>query len=99
MLMLHINKVKVHIFYIAFTYYIFEQSLLRYEFSIFSLAKIFAWMNKRSAGSRSAWMIKEIDWEPNQDLPQAYSYITTSLSVHRRYEMKFYTFWIWIRVS
>ena len=76
--------------YIRFTYYMFE---------ICISSCLQKYVKKRRAGSRSAWMIKEIDWGAHQDLPQVYYYITMSLLVHRRQEMKFYKFWILIRAS
>ncbi len=94
-----INKPKVHMFYIRFTYYIFEQTLLHNEFCVFSFAEVFAWAKEKRPSLRKAWMIEEVDWVPNQDLLQFFFHLTTSLSVHRRQEMKFYTFWIRIRAS
>ena len=44
-------------------------------------------------------MIKEVDWGANQDLLQVHSYLTTSILVHKRQEIKFYTFWIQIRAT
>jgi hypothetical protein len=73
--------------------------LLYYEFCIFSLAEVLAWMKEKRPSIRNAWIIQEVDWRPNQDLLQVHSYLTTSLMVHRWQEIKFYTFWIWIRVS
>ncbi len=42
-----INKPKVHMFYIRFTYYIFEQTLLHNEFCVFSFAEVLAWAKKK----------------------------------------------------
>ncbi len=96
---LYIHQPKVHMFYVRFTYYIFEQMLLHNEFRVFSFAKVLAWEKEKKSSIRNTWMIKEVDWGPNQDLLQVYFYLTMSLLVHRRQEMKFYTFWIRIRAS
>ncbi len=37
-----IHQPNVHMFYLRFTYYIFEQTLLHYEFFIFSFAEVLA---------------------------------------------------------
>ncbi len=93
-----IHQPKIHMFYVRFTYYIFEQTLLHHEFCIFSFAEILAWVKEKKPSVRNVWMIKEVDSGPNQDLLQVYFYLTTLL-VHRRQEIKFYTFWIRIRFS
>ncbi len=93
------HQPKVHIFYIRFTCYIFQQTLLHNEFCVFSFAEVLTWAKEKRPSVRNAWMIKEVDWGPNQDLLQVYFYLTTSLLVHRRQEMKFYMFWIRIRAS
>nr|ABA98081.1 hypothetical protein LOC_Os12g26490 [Oryza sativa Japonica Group] len=61
--------------------------------------EVLAWAKEKRPSVRNAWMIKEVDWEPNQDLLQVYFYVTTSLLAHRRQEIKLYTFWIRIRAS
>jgi hypothetical protein len=94
-----INQPKVHIFYIRFTCYIFEQTLLHNEFCVFSFAEVLAWAKEKRPSVRNAWMIEEVDWGPNQDLLQVFFHLTMSLLVHRRQEIKFYTFWIRIRAS
>ena len=94
-----INQPKVHMFYIRFTCYIFEQTLLHNEFRVFSFAEVLAWAKEKRPSVRNAWMIEEVDWGPNQDLLQVFFHLTTSLLVHRRQEIKFYTFWIRIRAS
>ncbi len=94
-----INQINIHMFYIRFTCYIFEQTLLHNEFCVFPFAEVLAWAKKKRPIVTNAWMIKEVDWGPNQDLIQVYFYLTTSLLVHRRQEIKFYTFWIRIRTS
>ncbi len=91
-----INQINVHMFYIRFTCYIFEQTLLHNEFCVFSFAKVLAWAKEKRPSVTNAWMIKEVDWGPNQDLLQVHFYLTTSLLAHRRQEIKLYTFWIWI---
>ena len=57
-------------FYVRFTYYIFEQTLLHHEFCIFSFAEILAWVKEKKKSIRNVWMIKEVDWGPNQDILQ-----------------------------
>jgi hypothetical protein len=94
-----INQINVHMFYIRFTCYIFEQTLLHNEFCVFSFAEELAWAKEKRPSATNAWMIKEVDWGPNQDLFQVYFYLTTSLLAHRRQEIKLYTFWIRIRAS
>ncbi len=94
-----INQPNVHMFYIRFTCYIFEQTLLHNEFRVFLFAEVLAWTKEKRPSVTNAWMIKEVDWGPNQDLLQVYFYLTTSLLVHRRQEIKFYTFWIRIQAS
>lgn len=80
-------------FYIRSTHYMFEQTLPHHEFCIFSFEELLAWVKERRTGSRGAWLIKEVDWEPNQDLPQVYYNLTTSLLIHRIQEMKLSAFW------
>ncbi len=94
-----INQPNVHMFYIRFICYIFEQTLLHNEFCVFSFAEILAWAKEKRPSVTHAWMIKEVDWGLNQDLLQVYFYFTTSLLVHKRREIKFYTFCIRIRAS
>jgi hypothetical protein len=76
-----INQPKLHMFYIRFTCYIFEQTLLHNEFSF---ADVLAWAKEKRPSRRNAWMIKEVDWGPNEDLLQDHFHLTTSLLVHRR---------------
>ncbi len=94
-----INQPKVDMFYIKFTCYIFEQTLLHNEFGVFSFAEVLAWTKEKRPSVRNAWMIKEVDWGPNQDLLQVHLYLITSLFVHIRQEINFYMFWIRIRAS
>jgi hypothetical protein len=94
-----INQPKVHMFYIRFTCYIFEQTLLHNEFCVFSIAEVLAWAKEKRPSIRNAWMIEEVDWEPNQNLLQVFFHLTTSLLVHRRQKIKFNMFWIRIRAS
>jgi hypothetical protein len=94
-----INQPKVHMFYIIFTCYIFEQMLLHNEFCVFLFAEVLVWAKEKRPSIINAWMIKEVDWCLNQDLLQVYVYLTTSLLAHRRQEIKLYTFWIRIRAS
>ena len=94
-----INQLKVHMFYIRFTCYIFEQTLLHNKYCLFSFAEILASTKEKRPSITNAWNIKEVDWGPNQDLLQVYFYLTTSLLAHRRQEIKLYTFWIRIRAS
>ncbi|BAB64746.1 P0560B06.12 [Oryza sativa Japonica Group] len=63
------------------------------------ILEVLTWVKEKRPSVTNTWMIKEVDWGPNQDLLQVYFYLTTSLLVHRRQEMKFYTFWIRIRTS
>ena len=42
-----INQPKVHMFYIRFTCYIFEQTLLHNEFCVFSFAEVLAWAKEK----------------------------------------------------
>jgi hypothetical protein len=77
-----INQPKVHMFYIRFTCYIFEQTLLHNEFGVFSFAEVLAWAKEKRPSVRNAWMIKEVVWGPNQDLLQVFLHLTTSLLVH-----------------
>ena len=93
------NQIKVHMFCIRFTYYIFEQTLLHNEFWVFLFTEVLAWAKEKRPSVTNKWMIKEVDWGPNQDLLQVYFYLTTSLLVQRRQEIKLYTFWIRIRAS
>ncbi len=81
---LYIHQPKVHMFYVRFTYYIFEQMLLHNEFRVFLFAEVLAWEKEKKSSIRNTWMIKEVDWGPNQDLLQVYFYLTMSLLVHRR---------------
>ncbi len=37
-----INQIKIHMFYIIFTCYIFEQTLLHNDFCVFSFADVLA---------------------------------------------------------
>ena len=94
-----INQPKVHMFYIRFNCYIFEQTLLQNKFCVFSFVEVLAWAKEKRPSVRNAWMIEEVDWGPNQDLFHVFLHLTTSLLVHRRQEIKFYTFWIRIRAS
>jgi hypothetical protein len=94
-----INQPKVHMVYIRFTCYIFEQTLLQSEFRVFLFAEVLAWAKEKRPSVTNAWIIKEVDWGPNQDLLQVYFYLTASLLVQRRQEIKLYTFWIRIRAS
>ncbi len=89
---LYINQPMVHMFYIRITCYIFEQTLLHNEFCVFSFAELLAWVKEKKPSVRNVWMINEVDWALNQDLLQVYFYLTTSLLVHRRQGLKFYTF-------
>jgi hypothetical protein len=73
-------------FNVKFTYYIFEQTLLHHEFYIFSFAEVVVWMKEKRTSVRNAWMIKKVDWRPNQDLLQVHSYVTTSFLVHKKQE-------------
>jgi hypothetical protein len=56
-----INQPKVHMFYIRFTCYIFEQTLLHNGFCVFSFAEILAWAKEKKPSVANAWMIKEVD--------------------------------------
>ena len=87
-----INQIKVHMFYIRFTCYIFEQTLLHNEFRVFLFAEVLAWAKEKRPSVKNSWMIKEVDWGPYQDLLQVHFHFITSLLVHRRQEIKFYTF-------
>lgn len=58
---LYINRLKVRIFYIKSTYYMYKQTLLHHELCLFSLTEILAWIKERGAGARSAQMINEVD--------------------------------------
>ncbi len=42
-----INQIKVHMFYIRFTCYIFRQTLLHNEFCVFSFAEVLAWAKEK----------------------------------------------------
>ncbi len=64
MTILCINQIKVHMFYIRFTCYIFEQTLLHNEFCVFSFAEVLAWVKEKRPSVTDAWMIKEVDWGP-----------------------------------
>jgi hypothetical protein len=92
-----IHQPKLHMFYIRFTCCIFEQMLLHNEFRVFSFAEVLAWVKEKRPSVKNAWMIKEVDWGPTQDHLQVHFYLTTSFLVHRRQEIKFYTFWTRIR--
>ena len=70
-----IHQLKVYTFYVRSTCYIFEQTLLHYEFCIFSFAEILVWVKERRADSWSVWMINEVDWRLIQDISQVYSNI------------------------
>ncbi len=94
-----INQLKVYMFYIRFTCYIFEQTLLHNEFRVFLFVELLAWAKEKRPSVMNAWMIEEVDWGPNQDLFHVFLHLTTSLLVHRRQEIKFYTFWIRIWAS
>ncbi len=48
-------------FYIRFTCYIFEQTLLHNEFCVFSFVEVLAWAKEMKPSIRNAWMIKEVD--------------------------------------
>ncbi len=89
-----INQPKVHMFYIRFTCYIFEQTLLHNEFRVL-FVEVLPWAKEKRPSVRNAWMIEEVDWGPNQDLFQVFFHLTTSLLVHRRQDIKFHAFWIW----
>ena len=65
---LYIDQPKVHMFYIRFTCYTFEQTLLHIEFRVFSFAEVLAWVKEKRPSVSNAWMIEEVDWGPNQDL-------------------------------
>ncbi len=92
---LFINQPKC--LYIRFTCYIFEQTLLHNEFRVLSFVEEVAWTKEKRPSVRNAWMIKEVDWGPNQDLLQVHFHLTTSHLVHRRQEIKFYMFRIWAK--
>ncbi len=94
-----INQLKVHMFHVRFTCYIFEQTLLHNEFRVFLFVEVVASAKEKRPSVRNTWMIEEVYWGPNLDLLQVLFYLTTSLLFHRRQEIKFYTFWIWIRAS
>ncbi len=64
--------------------YLFEQTLLHNEFCVFSFAEVLAWAKEKRPSVPNAWIIKEVDWGPNQDLLQVYFYLTTTLLAHRR---------------
>jgi len=64
-------------FYIRFTCYIFEQALLHNVFRVFSFAEVLAWVKEKRPSVMNAWMIKEVDWGPNQDFLKS-----TSISPH-----------------
>jgi hypothetical protein len=66
---------------------------------VFLFTEVLAWAKEKRPSVTNAWMIKEVDWESNQDLLQVYFYLTTSILVHIKQEIKFYTFWIRIRAS
>ena len=97
MITLCIDQPKVHMFYIRFTCYIVEQTLLHNEFCVFLFAEVLSWAKEKRLSVRNTWMIEEVDWGPNQDLLQVFFHLTTSLLVHRRQEVKFHTFWIRFR--
>ena len=99
MTVLCIHQPKVHMFYIRFTCYIFEQTLLHNKFRLFLFTEVLPWVMEKKPSVKNAWMIKEIYWGPNQDVLQVHSYLTTSLLVHRSQDMNFNTFWIWICTS
>ncbi len=61
MTILCINQPMVHIFYIRFTCYVFEQTLLHNEFSVFLFAEVLAWAKEKRPSVRNARMIKEVD--------------------------------------
>ncbi len=82
-----INQLKVHVLYIILTCYIFEQTLLHNEFCVFLFAEVLAWVKEKRPCVRNAWMTKEADWGPNQDLLQVHFHLTMSLLVHRRQEI------------
>ncbi len=65
-----INQPNVHMFYIRFNSYIFEQTTLHNEFCMFSFAEILAWAKEKRPSVTNEWMVKEVDWGPNQDLLQ-----------------------------
>ena len=79
-------------FYIRFTCYIFELTLLHNEFDVFSFVDVLDCAKEKRPSIRNAWMIEEVDWGPNQDLLEVFFHHTMSLLVHRRQEIKFYTF-------
>jgi len=56
-----ITQPKVHMFYIRFTCYIFEQTLQNDEFCLFSFAEVLAWAKEKRPSIRNAWMIEEVD--------------------------------------
>ncbi len=61
-----ITQPNVHMFYIGFTCYIFEQTLLHNEFRVFFLfTEILALVKEKRPSVTNAWMIKEVDWGPN----------------------------------
>ncbi len=55
---LYINQPKVHMFYIRFTCYIFEKTLLHNEFYVISFAEVLAWAKEKRPSIRNAHMIK-----------------------------------------
>ncbi len=65
-----INQPKMHMFYIRFTCYIFEQTLLHNKFCMFSFAEVLSWTKEKRPSITRAWNIKEVDWGPNPDLLQ-----------------------------
>ena len=57
------DQSKVHVFYVRFTCYIFEQTLLHYEFCVFSFTDVLAWVKGKRPSARNTWIIKEVDWD------------------------------------
>lgn len=55
-----IHQVKVHDLYVRFTCYIIEQTLLHYEFCVFSFTEVLTWVWRKRLSTKNTWMIKEV---------------------------------------
>ncbi len=71
-----INQLKVHMFYIRFTCYIFEQTLLHNEFHVFLFAEVLAWAKEKRLSVTNSWMIKEVDWDQTKTFFKSTSILT-----------------------
>ena len=87
------SKPKVKSIHVRFTFYIFDELLLHRKVCLLSFSEVLTWIKRWVDSTREAWMVHEVDWEPDLIVPNMLYQATTPLLAQGEKESKSNTYW------